>query len=135
MNMNGGQFGAAVGAQTAMSGLQHTQVGAVNQSYDQLMQLVTGGAGGAATLFGMLGGAPTTVTRGGIRMAARQAITAMGKSRAGLRGEYHHAGRGSVEHVRRPAGMMAALQPQLDWLRNAQTMGTLTAGQTTRMSA
>ena len=36
MNMNSGQFGAAVAGQTAMSGLAATQVGSVNSAHDQL---------------------------------------------------------------------------------------------------
>ena len=63
MHMNQGMFGAAVGAQTAMSGLQHTQVSAVNAAYDQLTSLVQGGAAGASTFFGLLGGTPTASTK------------------------------------------------------------------------
>src|SRR6185437_3515425 len=44
MNMNAGQFGAATAAQTAAAGLQHTQIQAVNSAFDQMSQLITGGA-------------------------------------------------------------------------------------------
>src|SRR6185437_6207345 len=54
MLMNTGQFGSAVAAQTAMSGLAHTQLSAVNSAFDQLVQTVTDGPAGAAALFQML---------------------------------------------------------------------------------
>lgn len=135
MVMNTGQFGAAVGVQTAMSGLQHTQVAAVNQASDQLMQIVTGGAAGAASLFGMLGGTPTTgFTRGGIRFAQTPGIKQFAAALAS--GVTTPQGAAAYNtFANQQSGMMAALQGQMDWLRTVQTMGGLTAGQTGQMGA
>src|SRR5690348_9986555 len=68
MLMNTGQFGSAVAAQTAMSGLQHTQLSAVNASYDQLVQAAIGGPAGASALFQILGGSPVSHKQGGLQI-------------------------------------------------------------------
>ena len=117
MNMNTGQFGSAVAAQTAMAGLQHTQLAAVNQSYDQLMQVVAGGASGSAALGGLLRAMPAgsgTAMRGFLSPSASAAWTAFASTSQ--------------------PSVLSQLQSQADWLRTAQTMGALGAGQTAGMA-
>ena len=133
MHMNQGMFGAAVGAQTTMAGLQHTQVAAVNQAYDQLGQLVTGGAQGASTFFGLLGGTPTTFRRGGVQFAQAPAMSAMAHA---LGSFTTPAGAAAWNRLVNPqTGLFPALQGQTDWLRQAQVMGALNPAQTTGMAS
>jgi len=137
MNFTGvhgsGMFGAAVGAQTAMAGLQHSEVGAVNQAYDQLLQLVTGGAAGASGFFGTLGGAQVTSSRGGIKLQAPPAFKAFANALTSFTSKQ---GAGAWNVLTNPqSGLIPQLGSQTDWLRNMQTMGALGPGQTTQMAA
>ena len=133
MNFSGGQFGGAVGAQTAMAGLQHTQLAAVNQAYDQLTQMVQGGAAGASTFFGMLGGTPVTRTRGGIRFPA---VSKGDAQFAQALGSFTTAGGAAAWNAltNQQTGLFPAMENQMNWLRTAQVMGALSPGQTTSMA-
>jgi len=134
MNMNAGQFGAATAAQTAAAGLQHTQIQAVNSAFDQMSQLITGGAATSAGLFGLLGGTPTTFRRGGLRISAPPAMSAMANALAS--GFTTASGAGAWNTLtNQQSGVLPALEAQMNWLREAQTMGALTAGQTQGMGA
>lgn len=133
MNFSGGQFGAAVGAQTAMSGLQHSQIGAVNSAYDQLLQIVTGGAAGASGFFGTLGGAPVSRTRGGYKMQAPPAFAAMAQALTSFTTPGGAAAWSALTNSQ--SGLIPQLGSQTDWLRTMQTMGALSSGQTTQMAA
>lgn len=137
MNFTGvhgsGMFGAAVGAQTAMAGLQHSQVGAVNQSYDQLMQLVTGGAAGSSGFFSTLGGSPVTSRRGGTRLQAPPAFKAMAQALTSFTSASGAGAWNTMTNAQN--GLIPQLGNQTDWLRSMQTMGALSPGQTTQMAA
>ena len=135
MNMNSGQFGGAVAAQTAMSGLQHTQIASVNQAYDQLTSLVQGGASSASTLFGMLGGTPTASTKSksaGINLTPPPAFSKFAKALGSFTSASGAAAWNTLTNTQ--SGMLPALEGQLDWLREAQTMGALGRNQTTSMA-
>lgn len=135
MNFSGGQFGNAVAAQTAMSGLQHTQLASVNSAWDQLTQMVTGGALSSATLFGLLGGAPVASTRG---RAAGITLAAAGKGNrafSGALGSFISPGGAAAWNtLTNPQGILPALEGQMNWLRTAQVMGSLSPDQTQAMA-
>ena len=115
MVMNTGQFGAATGAVTAMQGLAGTKIGAVNQAYDQLTSLVQGGAAGAAGDFGLLKGAPATSTAA--------ATPGVGNLSSSLGSFTSAAGAQSWNTLTNTqTGLFPALEGQMDWLREAQTM-------------
>ena len=117
MNMNSGQFGAAVAGQTAMSGLAATQVGSVNSAYDQLTQLVSSGPSGAAALSGLIAAMPKgsgAAMKGFLSPASSAAWTAFASTTQ--------------------PSVISQLQSQTDYLRNAQTMGALGPGQTKSMT-
>lgn len=137
MNFTGvhgsGMYGAAVGAQTAMAGLQHSEVGAVNQSYDQLMQLVTGGAAGSSGFFATLGGSPVTSRQGGTQLQAPPAFKAMAKALTSFTSASGAAAWNTMTNTQN--GLIPQLGNQTDWLRSMQTMGALSPGQTTQMTA
>lgn len=134
MNMNSGQFGASVAAQTAAAGLQHTQIQAVNSAFDQMSQLITGGAATSAGLFGLLGGTPTSVKRGAIKMQASPAFSKMAGALAAGFTSPASAGAWNVL-TNQQSGILPALEAQMNWLREAQTMGALDPGQTAGMGA
>lgn len=132
MQMNTGQYGSAVAAQTAISGLQHSQVGSVNSAFDSLTQLVTGGTSSAATLFGLLGGAPVTHRAGGISLSAPPSYKSFAKA---LTSFTSAGGAAAWNTFSGPQNsLVSSTETQLDWLRQAQTMGALKSGQTTGMS-
>ncbi len=133
MNFSGGQFGSAVAAQTAMSGLQHSQISDVNSAYDQLLQTVTGGASNASSFFGALGGAPVTHKVGGLNFQAPPAF----KAYANALTSFTSAAGASAWNVltNSQSGLIPSLGNQTDQLRIWQSMGALQPGQTTQMAA
>ena len=133
MVMNSGQFGAATGAMTAMSGLQGTQLASVNAAYDQLTGIVQGGASAAAGFFGLLSGTPVSSTRGGIRLAAAPARGSMAAALGSFTSAQGAAAWNTLTNTQ--TGQFPALEQQMDWLQTAQTLGALSSGQTTRMGA
>ena len=58
MTQNAGALGTAIGAQTIMSQGSVKQLQETNESMDSMTSIMTGGASGMATFFGMLGGPP-----------------------------------------------------------------------------
>src|SRR6185312_15483985 len=80
MTRSGGAFNAAVGAQQIMASPAMQDVSKVNQAMDSMTQIMSGGPAGMATLFGMLGGTPTTVSHGGMKLQAPPAVSAMAKA-------------------------------------------------------
>lgn len=133
MQMNTGQFGSAVAAQTAVAGLQHTQVQAVNSAFDQLGQLITGGAAGAANYFGLLGATPVSFKRGGLQYTAAPGMKAMAQALGSFTTPTGAAAWNRLTNQQ--TGLFPALGGQFDWLREAQTMGALSAGQTRGMAS
>lgn len=135
MNLSGGQYGNTVAVQTAMAGLQHTQLAAVNQAWDQMSQMVQGGALSAAGYFGLLGGAPVASTAG--RRAGVSLAAAAKGNRAfaqSLGSFITPGGAAAWNTLTSPQGIFPALEGQMNWLRTAQTLGSLTPGQTASMA-
>lgn len=132
MQMNTGQYGSAVAAQTATSGLAHSQVAAVNSAFDQISQLTTGGTSTAATLFSLLGGAPVTHKAGGINLSAPPSYGKFAKALTSFTSASGSAAWNTFSGSQN--SLVSSTEAQLDWLRQAQTMGALGSGQTTGMS-
>lgn len=132
MQMNTGQYGSAVAAQTATSGLAHSQVAAVNSAFDQISQLTTGGTSTAATLFGLLGGAPVTHKAGGINLSAPPSYGKFANALTSFTSASGSAAWNTFSGSQN--SLVSSTEAQLDWLRQAQTMGALGSGQTTGMS-
>lgn len=128
----GGQFGNAVAAQTAMSGLQHTQLQAVNTAYDQLGQIVTGGTAGAGGFFSTLGGAQVTSRHGSIAFQAPPAFAKFAKALTSFTSPGGASAWNTFSNSQN--GLVTQLDSQFDWLRTAQTMGALQPGQTAGMA-
>lgn len=134
MLMNGGEFGAAVGAQTAMSGLSHTQLSSVNSAFDSLMGTVQGGPGGAASLFQMLGGAPVARRSGGLQYKPPPALKGMADALTSFTTAAGAGAWSTFASTSQPS-MVSAVQSQLDQFRTMQTMGASSAGQAKEMGA
>jgi hypothetical protein len=118
MMMNTGQFGAATGGVTAMQGLSKTQLSAVNSSLDQLVQIVSGGAAGTAAYSGLLQALPSGTA------SALKSFTSPAGSAAWT----------AFASTTQPS-VISQLQQQTDWQRTMQTLGALSPGQTTGMTA
>lgn len=136
MMMNSGQFGDATAAGTAMQGLNATKVGDVNSSFDQLTSLVQGGAAAASTYFGLLGGSPVGSTKSkaaGIALTAPPSKSGFANALGSFTSSTGAAAWNELTNT--SSGVFPALEQQMDWLREAQTMNALGPGQTTSMSA
>ena len=122
MTRSGGAFGAAVSAQTIMSSSAMKSLSQVNQSMDSMTQIMTGGPAGMATLFGMLGGTPTTTTHGGLRLSAPPAMQSMAQA---LTSFSSVGGASAWNTFAGSQGLVAAEQQNLDQLRTALTLGAI----------
>jgi hypothetical protein len=122
MTRSGGGFNAAIAAQQIMSSPAMKNLAGVNQAMDSMTQVMTGGPAGMATLFGMLGGTPTTVSHGGMKLHAPPAITSMAKAL----GSFTTAGGASAWNTFAGSqGLVTAEQQNLDQLRTYMTLGSL----------
>ena len=121
MTQNAGALGAAIGAQTIMSQGSVKQLQQVNQSMDSMTSIMTGGAAGMATLFGMLGGAPVTKggTRAGIQLSAPPAYSQMARALT----SFTSAGGASAWNTFAGSqGYIASEEQNLDQIRTALTL-------------
>jgi len=117
-----GAFLAASGASYVMSRPELKSVSQVNQAMDAMTQIMTGGPAGMATLFGMLGGTPTTVSHGGRKIQAPPAVEAMAKALASFTTP---GGASAWNSFAGSQGFIAAEQQNLDQLRTYMTIGAL----------
>src|SRR6185503_14071707 len=93
-----------------------------NQAMDSMTQIMSGGPAGMATLFGMLGGTPTTVSHGGMKLQAPPAVSAMAKA---LTSFTTTSGASAWNTFAGSQGLVAAEQANLDQLRTAMTLGAI----------
>ena len=126
MTQTGGAFNAAIGAQQIMSSPQMKALAQVNQAMDSMQQITSGGPAGMATLFGMLGGTPTKVSHGGMKMQAPPAVAAMAKA---LTSFTSAKGASAWNTFAGSQGFVAAEQQNLDQLRTYMTLGAMGPGQ------
>lgn len=127
------QFGNAVEVQTAMAGLQHSQISDVNSAYDQMLGVVTGGAANASGFFGALGGAPVTHKVGGLNFQAPPGYKNFAKALTSFTTASGAAAWNTLTNSQ--SGLIPLLGNQTDQLRVWQSMGALQPGQTTQMTA
>lgn len=125
MTKSGGAFNAAVQAQQIMSSPQMKSLSQINSAMDSMTQIMSGGPAGMATLFGMLGGTPTTVSHGGMKLQPPPAIKAMAQA---LTSFSSAKGAAAWNTFAGSSGLVAAEQQNLDQLRTAMTLGAVGPG-------
>jgi hypothetical protein len=121
MTDNLGAMGASIGAMTAMGGLQGTKISSVNSAWDQLTQLYSQGTSGTGALFSLLQAAPAKATA--------KALTSF-TSPAGAAAWQAFASTSSST-----PSLVSTTEGQLDWLRQAMTLGAVSSGQYGGMGA
>ncbi|HSR23475.1 MAG TPA: hypothetical protein VLW53_07980, partial [Candidatus Eisenbacteria bacterium] len=125
MTQSGGGFNAAIAAGQIMGSPAMKDLANVNQVMDQATGIMTGGPAGMAALFGMLGGTPTTITRGGRRLRA-PALSAM----AGALTSFTTAGGAAAWNTfAGQNGLISTEQQNLDQLRTYMTLNALSLPQ------
>lgn len=122
MTQSAGGFNAAIAAQQVMGSPAMKSLSQVNQAMDSMTQVMSGGPAGMATLFGMLGGTPTTVSHGGMKLQAPPAVSAMAKA---LTSFTSASGASAWNTFAGSQGLVAAEQQNLDQLRTYMTLGAL----------
>src|SRR5262249_14572758 len=122
MTQSAGGFGAAIAAGQIMGSGAMKQLSQVNQSLDSVTQIMTGGPAGMAALFGMLGGTPTTVSRGGVKLKPPPCT---GKMAQALPSFPTAGGASAWNTFAGSQGLVAAEQANLDQLRTFMTLGAL----------
>ena len=136
----GGQPGMASGllmagaADYIMSSTEMKSLAQVNQGLDAMTQIMTGGPGGQAALFSMLGGAVATrgTRRAGIQLAPAPAMSAMAGA---LRNVFTPQGAAAWTAFAGPQGMITANQANLDQMRTYLTLGAITGQQGAQLGA
>jgi hypothetical protein len=119
MTQNAGALGAAIGAQTIMSQGSVKQLQEVNQSMDSMTSVMTGGAAGMSSFFGLLGGAPVTQKKGGINLTAPPSY----KDFAQALTSFSSAGGASAWNTFAGSqGLITAEEQNLDQIRTAMTL-------------
>jgi hypothetical protein len=119
MTQNFGALGAAIGAQTIMSQGSVKQLQEVNQSMDSMTSVMTGGAAGMSSFFGLLGGAPVTQKKGGINLTAPPSY----KDFASALTSFSSAGGASAWNTFAGSqGLISAEEQNLDQIRTAMTL-------------
>jgi len=122
MTQSAGGFNAAIAAQQIMGSPAMKNLSGINQAMDSMTQIMSGGPAGMATLFGMLGGTPTTVSHGGMKLAPPPAVQAMAKA---LTSFTSASGASAWNTFAGSQGLVAAEQQNLDQLRTYMTLGSI----------
>ncbi len=126
MTQSGGAFGAAVAGTEVMQSGQMKNLATVNQSMDAMTAIMTGGPSAMSGLAQMLGGTPTSVTRGGLKLQPTPAIQEMAKALASFTTPQ---GAAAWQTFAGSNGLIAGMQSNLDQARTGMTLNALTPGQ------